>query len=303
MATSAMASTTEAVTDIPDATEIAGDGFISLETVAVGPSPGSSGNNSGHIKMVACAEENLTRLTKDISDVTSALAQEQTKNRELSILVQQLSHSEADSEKLQVLAQTVTDLEGRIQAMSAEHQSQVEQALLRAKSAEALAADFETQFMKVSAGLKETQAQLKAMETQLEQAVAEATSKSEQLREAQREVEILETSSAESEEAATSSEAGLASVAAELHSQKAAMAKLEEQSKTQIQRLELELRKAAEMAESIECLRREEKRAHETEIWDLREQLEYATSSRRSLQNYVSYVKDSYRDVFERPPM
>lgn len=69
----------------------------------------------------------------------------------------------------------------------------------------------------------------------------------------------------------------------------------------QIKGLEEELRKAAEVTESLDRLRMDEKRIHEAIVLDLTEKLNFACTAKRSLERYVHYVKTTYRDVFHRP--
>lgn len=65
--------------------------------------------------------------------------------------------------------------------------------------------------------------------------------------------------------------------------------------------LEDELRRAVEAAEHAERLRKDVERRAESETLSLKEKLDYANTARRSLENYVNYVKSTYNSVFEEP--
>lgn len=65
--------------------------------------------------------------------------------------------------------------------------------------------------------------------------------------------------------------------------------------------LEGDLRRAVEAAENVEKVRREEERRAQAELSSLREKLDYANTAKRSLENYVSYIKSTYNSVFEDP--
>jgi hypothetical protein len=46
-----------------------------------------------------------------------------------------------------------------------------------------------------------------------------------------------------------------------------------------------------EVTEHLEKIREDQQRAAEAKIYDLKEKLDYANQSRRSLQNYASHVR------------
>ena len=56
-----------------------------------------------------------------------------------------------------------------------------------------------------------------------------------------------------------------------------------------------------EASEHAEHLRKEVERNKESEVHSLREKLDYANTAKRSLENYVNYVKSTYNSVFEEP--
>lgn len=76
-------------------------------------------------------------------------------------------------------------------------------------------------------------------------------------------------------------------------------AEMEIKTRQQIQDLEMELKKALEVVENLERIREDQQRIADAKIWDLKEQLDYANTARRSLQNYSNYVRSAYNDVFD----
>jgi chromosome segregation ATPase len=149
--------------------------------------------------------------------------------------------------------------------------------------------------------LTEATTQMGAMKTKLEEATKELETKNEEIEALKYRVAEMEHAAAQKDVLLLSLEQNVVLLKTEIEEMKLGAVRMEDRAREQITRLEVEMHKAAEMTESIECLRREDKRVAEQRLWDMKEQLEYSNTSRRSLQNYVGYVKDAYRDVFERP--
>lgn len=185
----------------------------------------------------------------------------------------------------------------QIQGLNAELKEAEEEQQARAKEIESLS----EQLNEKVAELTEASAQMEKMQSSIEQAANAQGANADEIEKQKKQLKEAADAAAQKEILVQSLEANAVLLKTEIEEQQISAVPVEERARDQIQRLEVELHKAAEMTESIECLRREEKRTAETRIWDLKEQLDYSNTSRRSLQNYVGYVKDAYRDVFERP--
>ena len=61
-----------------------------------------------------------------------------------------------------------------------------------------------------------------------------------------------------------------------------------------------EAAQAEGVARLKEAVRKEGERKSEARLWDLKERLDYANTSKRSLQNYVGYVKNTYSNLFDK---
>jgi len=80
---------------------------------------------------------------------------------------------------------------------------------------------------------------------------------------------------------------------------RAAHADLELKARAEIEVLQGELKKAVQVTEHLEKIREDQQRSAEAKMWDLKEKLDYANQSRRSLQNYAHHVRGAYKEVFD----
>ena len=74
---------------------------------------------------------------------------------------------------------------------------------------------------------------------------------------------------------------------------------LESKAREEIEALQAELQKAVEVTEHLEKIREDQQRSAEAKMWDLKEKLDYANQSRKSLQNYAHHVRGAYKEVFD----
>jgi len=196
-------------------------------------------------------------------------------------------------EKERIEAATAAQIEG----LNAELKEAEDEQQGRAQEIESLTSQLSAKVKE----LTEASAQMETMKSKMEEASAAQASNNDEIEGLKMQLKDAAETAAQKDVLLQSLEANTILLKTEIEEQQISAVRVEERARDQINRLEVELHKAAEMTESIECLRREEKRTAETRIWDLKEQLDYSNTSRRSLQNYVGYVKDAYRDVFERP--
>jgi len=196
-------------------------------------------------------------------------------------------------EKDRIESSTAAQIEG----LNAELKEAEEEQRSRAQEIESLTSQLGEKVKE----LTEASSQMEAMKGKIEEATSAQSSNNDEIDGLKKQLKEAGDSAAQKDVLLQSLEANAVLLKTEIEEQQISAVRVEERARDQINRLEVELHKAAEMTESIECLRREDKRTAETRLWDLKEQLDYSNTSRRSLQNYVGYVKDAYRDVFERP--
>jgi ribosome-binding ATPase YchF (GTP1/OBG family) len=80
---------------------------------------------------------------------------------------------------------------------------------------------------------------------------------------------------------------------------RAAHSTLESKAREEIEALQAELKKAVQVTEHLEKIREDQQRSAEAKMWDLKEKLDYAEQSRRSLKNYADHVRDGYQENFD----
>ena len=219
-------------------------------------------------------EAEVTTLKEDLSSVKT----------ERDMIIKEKDRIEADS------AAQIAGLNAELKEAEEEQQS-------RAQEIESLTSQLDAKVKE----LTEASAQIETMKGKIEEATEAQSASNDEVDALKAQLRDAVAAAAQKDVLLQSLEANTVLLKTEIEEQQISAVRVEERARDQINRLEVELHKGAEMTESIECLRREEKRTAETRIWDLKEQLDYSNTSRRSLQNYVGYVKDAYRDVFERP--
>ena len=275
--------------------------------------------------LVIGTEENMKKAAVAQREQAASL---EVSNQTVASLEQQLSSKVAEVEQMTVKVRSLEEevivvkrdlvtSEEKFAAVVAEEAEHDQQAAEEKEALESEVAEMSDQLKErdtevahltgtLGAKVKElTQAttQINEMKTKLEAATKELEAKKEAIEELNGQVAEMEHTAAQKDILLLSLEQNSSLLKGEIEEMKISEVRMEDRAREQITRLEVEMHKAAEMTESIECLRREDKRVAEQRLWDMKEQLEYSNTSRRSLQNYVGYVKDAYRDVFERPGM
>ena len=267
------------------------------------------------VKEGAAADLAVTQAA--VHDIHGAAERQREKNRELKAkckAAQQEAHGQAAAAAL-----AATKLE--------DAKEQLGQALAQrdaAKNAQAVsdrhAEESRTRAAEVQARFDQCEGQAKEAHQTILRMTEEATATAEKLRQAQVSVDDHRRHLDASRAKAAELEGAVARLQGELETSRRrgaeaegrveaaeqAMAEhkrlsteVEMRARTQIEDLENELRKAVQLTENLEQLRADQTRVHESKIWDLKEQLDFANTAKRSLQNYASYVRSAYGEVFD----